>query len=197
MKRLFVTAFLAILLLSATGLVAADQTTGPGWVMRYADIGGGQIVFTYEGDLWLVPETGGDAHRITSHAGTELAAKFSHDGKQLAFTAGYDGGNDVYIMDARGGVPTRLTFHPTGDLVLDWCPDDKGIIFNSNREYPSYSTELYRVPVARRHAHAAAHRSGQSGCGGPGSQWSGVQPHRPPHPHLEALRGRAWPRTSG
>jgi tricorn protease len=147
-KRLFVPALLAILLLGATGLLAADQNTGPGWVMRYADIGGGQIVFTYEGDLWLVPETGGDAHRITSHPGTELAAKFSHDGKQLAFTAGYDGGNDVYIMDARGGVPTRLTFHPTGDLVLDWCPDDQGIIFNSNREYPNYSTELYRVPVA-------------------------------------------------
>ena len=151
MNRLL-TIFVLVALLGLGAAALADDQTGtahgPGWVMRYADIGGGNIVFTYEGDLWLVPDTGGDARRITSHPGTELAAKFSNDGKRLAFTGEYDGGNDVYIMDVMGGVPTRLTFHPTGDLVLDWCPDDQGIVFNSNREFPYYATELYRVPVA-------------------------------------------------
>ncbi len=148
-RLLTIFALVALLGLGAVALAADNggAASGPGWVMRYADIGGGNIVFTYEGDLWLVPDTGGDARRITSHAGTELAAKFSHDGKRLAFTGEYDGGNDVYIMDVAGGVPTRLTYHPTGDLVLDWCPDDQGIIFNSNREFPYYATELYRVPV--------------------------------------------------
>ena len=148
MNRLLSICVLAALLLGGAALsFATDEAAAPGWVMRYADIGGGNIVFTYEGDLWLVPDTGGDARRITSDAGTELAAKFSHDGKQLAFTGGYDGGNDIYVMDAMGGVPRRLTYHPSGDLMLDWCPDDKGVIFNSNREYPNYSTELYRVAL--------------------------------------------------
>jgi tricorn protease len=140
---------LAVLLGGAAFSLAADanEVQTPGWVMRYADIGGGQIVFTYEGDLWLVPDTGGDARRITSDPGTELAAKISRDGKLLAFTGGYDGGNDVYVMDLNGGVPRRLTFHPSGDLMLDWCPDDQGVIISSNREYPNYSSELYRVPV--------------------------------------------------
>ena len=102
--------------------------------MRYADIGGGNIVFTYEGDLWLVPETGGDARRITSHPGTELAAKFSQDGTKLAFTGSYDGGNDVYLMDVMGGVPERLTWHPAGDTMLDWCPDGEGVVIRSNRD---------------------------------------------------------------
>ena len=146
-RLLTILVLLALLLGGAAFSLAADDAQAPGWVMRYADIGGGNIVFTYEGDLWLVPDTGGDARRITSHAGTELAAKFSNDGKRLAFTAGYDGGRDVYVMDAVGGVPTRLTFHPSGDLMLDWCPDDKGVVFSSNREYPNYSTELYRVPI--------------------------------------------------
>ncbi len=115
--------------------------------MRYADIGGGNIVFTYEGDLWLVPDTGGDARRITSHKGNELVAKFSHDGKKLAFTASYDGGRDVYVMDSQGGVPQRLTFHPSGDSIVDWCPDDTAVVVRSNREYPGRAGELYRYPL--------------------------------------------------
>jgi len=144
---LFLFVILVPLLGGAVPVPASDDTPAPGWVMRYADIGGGNIVFTYEGDLWLVPETGGAARRITSHEGTELAAKFSHDGTKLAFTAGYDGGSDIYVMDAAGGVPRRLTYHPSRDLMLDWCPDDKGVVFSSNREYPNYSTELYRVSL--------------------------------------------------
>ena len=118
-----------------------------GYVMRFADIGGGHIVFTYEGDLWLVPESGGDARRITSHTGTEMIAKFSPDGTQLAFTASYDGGNDIYVMDVLGGIPRRLTYHPAGDQMLDWCPDGNGIYFRSNREYPTRATEVYRVSI--------------------------------------------------
>ncbi len=143
MSRLSKILVLQILLIA--GLALAQDS--PGYVMRYADIGGGNIVFTYEGDLWLVAETGGDARRITSHEGDELVAKFNQDGTRLAFTAGYDGGRDVYLMDARGGVPQRLTFHPSGDSVIDWCPDGTAIVVRSNREYPSRAGELYRYPL--------------------------------------------------
>ena len=142
---------LAAAVLPAAGFAAAPSTTpaaaAPGYVMRYADVGAGQIVFTYEDDLWLVPVTGGDAHRITSHPGRETAAKFSPDGSLLAFTGDYDGGGDVYVMDARGGVPRRLTFHPAGSTLLDWTADGKSVIFTSNREAPAYSSELYTVSI--------------------------------------------------
>ena len=92
-------------------------------LMRYADVHEDQIVFTYEGDLWLVSSEGGDARRITNDQGSEWSAKFSPDGSKLAFTAQYDGGTDIYVMDARGGVPVRLTYHPAMDRVLDWFPD--------------------------------------------------------------------------
>ncbi len=141
MKRL--TLFLVTLSVLAAGAVFAD-TVEPGYVMRWADIGGGNIVFTYEDDLWLVPEAGGDARRVTSHTGTEMAAKFNKDGSKLAFTGGYDGGNDVYVMDVMGGVPKRLTWHPSGDTMLDWCPDEDGVVIRSNRVYP-YRGQLYKV----------------------------------------------------
>jgi len=115
--------------------------------MRYADVHGDAIVFTYEDDLWLAPASGGDAHRITRDGGTEYLAKFSPDGQWLAFTAQYDGGTDVYVMPAAGGVPRRLTFHPAADKVLGWHPDGKRILFRSNRTYPRRGEEIYLVSI--------------------------------------------------
>jgi tricorn protease len=114
-------------------------------LMRYADIHGDQIVFTYEDDLWLVDATGGTARRITSHPGVESWAKFSPDGRRIAFTAQYDGGTDIYIVDAAGGVPERLTFHPARDRMVDWYPDGQSILFRSRREYSFRAEELYRI----------------------------------------------------
>jgi tricorn protease len=105
-------------------------------LMRMADVHGDKIVFTYEDDLWLVPTAGGEARRITSDPGTEIWAKFSPDGQWIAFTGQYDGGADVYIMPADGGVPKRLTFHPALERVLDWWP-----------EYPFRGEKVYRVSI--------------------------------------------------
>ena len=116
-------------------------------LMRYADVSETHIVFTYESDLWLTPIDGGMAKRITRSEGSEVFAKFSPDGKMLAFTGNYDGGSDVYIMEVNGSAPVRLTYHPAQDLVLDWFPDGKSILFRSRREYPSRADMLYKVSV--------------------------------------------------
>jgi len=79
-NRLHTAFFLLIILIASTVAVAEPATSSAGYVMRYADIGGGNIVFTYEGDLWLVADSGGDARRITSHEGNEMIAKFNQDG---------------------------------------------------------------------------------------------------------------------
>jgi len=117
-------------------------------LMRFADTWGRQVVFTYEGDLWLVSRDGGEARRLTSHEGGESFAKFSPDGTRIAFNATYDGGRDVYVMDLRGGSPKRLTFHPAADFVQEWYPDGKSILFRSiGRTYPSRGFSLWKVPA--------------------------------------------------
>jgi len=115
-------------------------------LMRFADVHDKQVVFTYEGDLWLASTDGGDARRITNDPGEERYAKFSPDGSQIAFTASFDGGRDVYVMDARGGIPKRLTYHPASDNVLEWFPDGKSILFRSRRTGAGVE-QLYRVSV--------------------------------------------------
>ena len=116
-------------------------------LMRMADVHEDRIVFTYEGDLWLASSDGGDARRVTNDPGSEVWAKFSPDGTQIAFTAQYDGNLDVYVMDARGGVPQRLTYHPAMDRVVAWWPDGKSVLFRSNRVWPSRGEEVYRLAL--------------------------------------------------
>ena len=73
---------IALCVLLAGGSMAAGQTK----LLRFPDIHGSQVVFTYGGDLWLVATSGGTARRLTAHPGQELFARFSPDGEWIAFT---------------------------------------------------------------------------------------------------------------
>ncbi len=123
--------------------------------MRFPDIHGDKIVFSYAGDIWLVSSAGGVARRVTTHPGLELFPKFSPDGKWIAFTAQYDGNSNVYVMPSEGGQPKQLTFHWGGvhesermgpdNEVLNWFPDSKRILFMSRRD--TYNTWFGRPYV--------------------------------------------------
>src|SRR5499426_2632261 len=82
-------------------------------LLRFPDIYGDRVVFTYAGDLWTVSTGGGSATRLTAHPGMETYAKFSPDGKWIAFTGQYDGDEQVYIIPSTGGEPKQLTFYPS------------------------------------------------------------------------------------
>ena len=124
---------LAILLLTVAAPVLA-QSMPEGRLLRFPDVSKDKIVFSYGGDLWLVSREGGTAQRITSHPGQELFAKFSPDGKWIAFTGQYDGNIDAYVMPAEGGEPRRLTWHPDADVAVGWTPDSKRVLFRSPRD---------------------------------------------------------------
>src|SRR5437879_13679410 len=94
----------AILLSFQIPAVFAADTLPDGFY-RYPTIGGGAIVFAAEGDLWKVPLAGGVAFRLTAYEGEEAFPKLSPDGHLVAFTAQYDGNDDIYVMTASGGEP--------------------------------------------------------------------------------------------
>ena len=71
--------------------------------MRFPDIKGDKIVFSYAGDLYITSSKGGEARRLTSSIGYEMFAKFSPDGKTIAFTGQYDGNTEVYVIPVEGG----------------------------------------------------------------------------------------------
>jgi tricorn protease len=103
------------------------------------------VAFSYGGDLWTVPRSGGSARRITAGVGTATDAAFSPDGNLLAYTGDYDGNVDVYVVPAEGGVPRRLTYHPARDEVVGWTPDGSRIVFRSTRSSYSRFSRLFTV----------------------------------------------------
>src|SRR5258708_19004148 len=129
-------------------------------LLRFPDIHGDRVAFTCAGDLWTAPSTGGTATRLTAHPGVELFAKFSPDGKWIAFTGQYDGDEQVYVMPSTGGVPRQLTFYPArGPLaprwgwdnqVYGWTNDGKKIVFPSLRH--AWAPPLTRLSTFSAHA---------------------------------------------
>jgi tricorn protease len=153
-KRGGVALCLGVLFTLLTATSAAAQTK----LLRFPDIHGDQVVFTYAGDLWTAPATGGTAVRLTAHPGLELFAKYSPDGKWIAFTGQYDGDEQVYVIPAAGGVPRQLTFYPArGPLpprwgydnqVYGWTPDGTAVVFRSLRDgWELGDNRLFTVPV--------------------------------------------------
>ena len=128
--------------------VAAAPDFSDARLLRLPDIHGDKVVFTYAGDLWTVSAQGGEARRLTAAPGFAGGAKFSPDGKWIAFTGNYDGNNDLYVVSAAGGEPRRLTWHPSFDRMIDWQPDGKAIRFQSQRESATgRDLQLYTVPL--------------------------------------------------
>ncbi len=151
MKKLM----LSFLLLSIVG--AANAQTDPLW-MRYPSISpdGSTIVFSYKGDLYKVPSTGGNAQLLTMHEAHDYYPVWSKDGKQIAFASDRYGNFDVFIIAVEGGPAKRLTYHSSNDYPWDFTPDNKKVIFGSGRNDLNTSvrfprgnlfSKLYSVPV--------------------------------------------------
>lgn len=96
---------------------------------------GKTLVFEWMGDLWSVRTTGGPARQLTKHAGRDGNAKFSPDGRQLAFVSSREGGNQIYVMSAEGGTPEQRTFHTAGYRLHGWTPDAKQFLASSSRDH--------------------------------------------------------------
>ncbi|MDF2157748.1 S41 family peptidase [Algoriphagus sp. CAU 1675] len=130
--------------------------SAPNW-MRYPSISpdGKTIVFTYKGDLYTVPSTGGDAKQITFHEAHDYKAIWSPDGSKIAFASDRYGNFDIFIMEAEGGPATRLTYHSNDESPYEFSNDGNKVIFGAvrmdiaaHRQYPTgYQPELYSVPA--------------------------------------------------
>ncbi|MCB0686659.1 MAG: PDZ domain-containing protein [Saprospiraceae bacterium] len=103
-------------------------------MFRYPDVSATHITFSYGGDIWIVPIGGGVATKLSSPVGSEIAPKFSPDGKSIAFSGNYDGNVDIYVIPALGGLPERVTHHGMGDRIQDWYPDGQHLLYTSSME---------------------------------------------------------------
>jgi len=64
---------------------------------------------------------------LTSNPAQDAEPAWSPDGSHIAFTSTRDGTTDIYVMNADGSSPVRLT--TGGGMQLSWSPDGTKIAF--------------------------------------------------------------------
>ena len=101
--------------------------------MRYPAISpdGSTIVFAYKGDIYSVPSQGGEARQLTTNAAFDSYPIWSPDGKKIAFASNREGSMDVYVINANGGAPTRLTTNSGSELPVAFKDNDH-VLFSAN-----------------------------------------------------------------
>jgi tricorn protease len=125
--------------------VAQDSETK---LLRDPALSEGALAFVYAGDIWIASPDGSNPVRLTSHPADERDPVFSPDGTKIAYTADYDGNDDVFVIDVRGGQPQRLTWHPGADRALDWAQGGEAVAIMSTREVRSgRSGQLFHVTL--------------------------------------------------
>jgi TolB protein len=130
---------------------------------------GTKIVFTSDrsGDveLYVMDIDGKNVKQLTNTPGYDGGAFFSHDGKKIVYRASRPEGAeleeykallkehlvrpsklDIYVMNADGSNPVRLTDNGKANFAPFFTPDDKRVIFASNMDDPQKRNfDLYLV----------------------------------------------------
>lgn len=140
----------ALLLAAALAAHAQDTAKPPAWnvnappgVAKTADIDvrtgtwmsvdvspdGKTLVFDLLGDLYTLPIAGGEARPLTHSIAWEHQARFSPDGRQIAFLSDAGGGDNLWVMGVDGSGARAVTkedfrllnnpaWHPSGKYLL-------------------------------------------------------------------------------
>ena len=149
MKKILLSAAACVL----TGWALAQES--PLW-MRDCTISpdGTTIAFTYKGDIYTVPVSGGRAMQLTSHPAYDTAPVWSPDSKKIAFASDRMGSLDVFIVSREGGVPQRLTTHSGSETPIVF-KDNGHVLFAAaiqpsaeDMQFPSGTfNQVYEVSV--------------------------------------------------
>jgi Tol biopolymer transport system component len=109
-----------------------------GWVVFDSDRDGDQEIYRMRYD-------GSELTQLTFNTGVyDVGADWSPDGEQIAYVSSLSGEGEIYVMDADGSNPLKLTelshcgspqWSPDGTkIAFDSRPDDDNLIFTMNAD---------------------------------------------------------------
>jgi tricorn protease len=118
---------------------------------------GTRALFTARGDVFTVPAEHGPTRNLThSSSAHDKAARWSPDGRRIAFISDMSGEEELYLVDQDGsGQPERLTTN--GDMMRYppvWSPDGKYLAFADK------AGRLWNLEIATKRLTEVAHDSG-------------------------------------
>lgn len=111
-----------------------------------------KIVFRIDGDLYIMNDDGSSRRKLTENTTTkDSRPRWSPDGTKIAFirymAKGDMHSSELFIINADGTDPQRLTHNNVADGYPSWSPDGQYIAFRSSR---SGNREVYVIEVATR-----------------------------------------------
>ena len=112
-----------------------------------------------EADLYLVPVAGGDAVKLDTRAGKSgdsQYARWSPDGRTIAFTSSARGRREIALVDLDGTTAVRLRYltdNPFDEQKPVWRPDARGVVYLQDRDstravHRVFSASRAATPVA-------------------------------------------------
>ncbi|HMG86673.1 MAG TPA: protein kinase [Terracidiphilus sp.] len=105
---------------------------------------GSRIAYTSlpEGKLWVSKSDGSEARQLTFAPLKAGLPRWSPDGKQIVFAGAEPGKtHQVYMIQAEGGNPERLTNGENGNSDPSWSPDSDAIALGATVDTASSSTQ--------------------------------------------------------
>ena len=127
MKRTFITITASLLM-----TITLSAQNSPLWLRRN-DISpdGSKIAFTYKGNIYTVPVTGGKAVQLTTNPEYDSDPMWTPDGKNIVFSSYREKSKDIYKVSAEGGTPVRLTSHSQNETPLEVMKDGS-VLYTAN-----------------------------------------------------------------
>lgn len=81
------------------------------------------------GNLWIINADGSDHRKLTSYDGNESSARWSPDGKRVAYSRSTDQGSEIHMHWTSTGQTARLTQLEKSPGSITWSSDGKQIAF--------------------------------------------------------------------
>jgi len=115
---------------------------------------GSSVAFTWKGDIFTVPVSGGRAHQVTSHSSYDTRPVWSPQGDKLAFASNREGSFDLYVVTLHNGEARRITSHSANEYP-EAFRDENNVLFSAyiqpaaeNQQFPlGLFSQLYSVSL--------------------------------------------------
>ena len=116
----------------APDLVLPMPGNDPDWspdgtLVAFQSYGGGEVLRIY-----VVRHDGSGLRAVTTGDGNGTGASqaaWAPDGRRIAFTADFDGDEDIYVVRVDGTGLRKVTHNSVDDMTPSWSPDGRRLVF--------------------------------------------------------------------